>query len=638
MTVSTQESIIRYKGNPSTKVYQIPFRWLEDTDIIIQKQDAAGNIELLTYLTDYTLTGEGQEQGGYVTFVAPFLTTDTIVIQRVVPYTQETDYEENEIFPADSHEAALDKLTMEVQQLAEESSRALKINVFSTVDPEDVVNHVERVYQSVDNIDAVSKDLPNVDVVAENIDAVKNTGNNIQSVITASDNIDSIKKVTSSAAAISITAANIEDVKTTAKNINSVKTTSDNIADIKTNATNITDINTNAANIGSIKQVADIRNNVTLVALNNRKVTTVADNIDNVNAVANNASNINTVASNITDINNAQSNAQIAKDSAISAKTSENNAKDWADKAEDFYNKSETLGDYVQITLTPTPENPISTVTFEKKCSEKQFLSIWVDRVKLLPSEYTLAPDGMSVTLSQPVSSSVPLEVDYFVGMSNTVAEDLQQQINDITAGSLKDAVTTNTDQIITGNKSFTGTITAITQPNTDNSINVATTAYVKNVLDEASPTNMVTTDTKQLITAVKELYTGGEDSYSRPIIITMPTSSDSDPTETKSREIAFMSSEGAADQYEGSLTHTRFLSGESYTGLRARRLVNGEYKNVALGVGVRADGTTYATAPTPPIGDNTNSIATTAYINTKFQVVTALPADADDNTFYFIY
>lgn len=313
MTVSTQENIVKYQGNPSTTVYQIPFRWLEDTDINIQKQLQDGTVEVLTYLTDYTLTGENDEHGGYATFTVAPLATDTIVIQRVVPYTQETDYEENEVFPADSHEEALDKLTMEVQQLAEESSRALKISVFSTVDPEDVINHVERVYESIDNIDTVSKDLPNVDIVADNIDSVNTVAEDIDSVITTATNVEDVKTVAQNKASLNITAANIADVNTVAKDITSVKTTADNIEDVKTNATNITDINTNAVNIGSINQVADIRNNVTLVALNNKKVTTVAENIDNVNVVANNITNVvrtgasidnvNTVAGGIANVN-----------------------------------------------------------------------------------------------------------------------------------------------------------------------------------------------------------------------------------------------------------------------------------------------------------------------------------------------
>ena len=40
--------------------------------------------------------------------------------------------------------------------------------------------------------------------------------------------------------------------------------------------------------------------------------------------------------------------------------------------------------------------------------------------------------------------------------------------------------VTTNTTQTISGNKSFTGTNTAVTPTTTDNSTNIATTAYVR--------------------------------------------------------------------------------------------------------------------------------------------------------------
>ena len=40
---------------------------------------------------------------------------------------------------------------------------------------------------------------------------------------------------------------------------------------------------------------------------------------------------------------------------------------------------------------------------------------------------------------------------------------------------------------------------------------------------------------------------------------------------------------------------------------------------------------------PTPAVSDDTQKPATTAYINTKFQVVAALPLSPDADTFYFI-
>jgi hypothetical protein len=54
-----------------------------------------------------------------------------LIIVRNVPATQETDYLANDPFPAESHERALDKLTMLVQQELTESDRALKIPLSS---------------------------------------------------------------------------------------------------------------------------------------------------------------------------------------------------------------------------------------------------------------------------------------------------------------------------------------------------------------------------------------------------------------------------------------------------------------------------------------------------------------------------
>ena len=43
------------------------------------------------------------------------------------------------------------------------------------------------------------------------------------------------------------------------------------------------------------------------------------------------------------------------------------------------------------------------------------------------------------------------------------------------------------------------------------------------------------------------------------------------------------------------------------------------------------------ATAPTPAVSNNSTEIATTAYVNTKVQQVSALPASPNSNVFYFI-
>ena len=67
-------------------------------------------------------------------------------------------------------------------------------------------------------------------------------------------------------------------------------------------------------------------------------------------------------------------------------------------------------------------------------------------------------------------------------------------------------------------------------------------------------------------------------------------------------------------------------------------RGVNGSWSSVGLGLGVDQNNNDYAFAPTPvSLSSNDNTIATTAWIHNKFQIVDALPANPDSNTFYCI-
>lgn len=53
--------------------------------------------------------------------------------------------------------------------------------------------------------------------------------------------------------------------------------------------------------------------------------------------------------------------------------------------------------------------------------------------------------------------------------------------------------------------------------------------------------------------------------------------------------------------------------------------------------IGFDANDNVFTHAPTPSVSSNNTNIATTAYVNTKFQVVSALPASPDPDTYYFI-
>jgi hypothetical protein len=129
MTVSSSTNRVQYNTNGTTGPWTVPFYFLEDAHLAVTYTTSAGVETLLTLTTNYSVTGAGDEGGGTVTTVTSYAAGGTITILRSVPATQETDYVETDSFPAESHERALDKLTMIVQQQQEVLDRAIVVPV-----------------------------------------------------------------------------------------------------------------------------------------------------------------------------------------------------------------------------------------------------------------------------------------------------------------------------------------------------------------------------------------------------------------------------------------------------------------------------------------------------------------------------
>ena len=115
VSVSSSTSRIVYAGNNSlVTAYAVPFYFEENAHLNAIAKTAAG-VETAVTLTNHT--GAGNENGGTVRTAVAVPATSTLTIYREVPFTQATSYEENDAFPAASHERALDKLTTITQQL-----------------------------------------------------------------------------------------------------------------------------------------------------------------------------------------------------------------------------------------------------------------------------------------------------------------------------------------------------------------------------------------------------------------------------------------------------------------------------------------------------------------------------------------
>ena len=129
MTISTTDSRISYNGNGVTTVFSFPYRFLANGDLVVLSVSSAGVETVKAIVTDYTVTGAGDDAGGTVTMVVAPAVGTRLIIYRDTDITQETDYISGDPFPAETHERALDRLTMIAQEIGSDADRAIKVPV-----------------------------------------------------------------------------------------------------------------------------------------------------------------------------------------------------------------------------------------------------------------------------------------------------------------------------------------------------------------------------------------------------------------------------------------------------------------------------------------------------------------------------
>lgn len=169
MTVSTTTYKIVHQGigGEFDTDFAFNFRILDEDHLVVQIINNSGTLQAQTINVDYTVTGIGNDDAktnytsGTVSFVTAPLATDTIIIKRGTPLTQGVDYIENDNFPAETHEEALDKLTLQAQDMQEQLDRCFKLDYtgeeatdFTLPDP--VANYYLRFNDDADGLEAVA--------------------------------------------------------------------------------------------------------------------------------------------------------------------------------------------------------------------------------------------------------------------------------------------------------------------------------------------------------------------------------------------------------------------------------------------------------------------------------------------------
>ena len=114
MAVESEVSSIEYAGNESTSTgYPIPFPYLDPSHIEVGTLDEDDAFVALG-ADEFTVNEDDDE----VTTDPAIDSADTLVIRRTLPLTQPTVYSSSSPFLPETHEQALDRLAMQIQQLA----------------------------------------------------------------------------------------------------------------------------------------------------------------------------------------------------------------------------------------------------------------------------------------------------------------------------------------------------------------------------------------------------------------------------------------------------------------------------------------------------------------------------------------
>lgn len=284
MTVSNTQARELYTCNGVTTVRTVPFRILDETHLRIVKYTiATGATEDLVLNTDYTVSDVGAANATFTTIGAssPYTSAVKLIAIRNVPLSQQEDYVDNDSFPAESHEEALDKVTMALQQHADILSRAAVFGEFAATNLSCILPTPAEGYGLVwdDDTGTLRNTTTSMATLEEQAEALFDIADEIVTVA----NIDS-EVVT--VAGIAANVSTVAGIAAAVSNVSSISAAVSGVSAISTQVTGVYNIRTN------VTTVAGIATDVTAVANIDADVTTVAGLTSEISTVAGLASEI----------------------------------------------------------------------------------------------------------------------------------------------------------------------------------------------------------------------------------------------------------------------------------------------------------------------------------------------------------
>jgi len=261
MTVTTTETRLSYDADGVTKNFPFPYKFFEANDLLVYTFDEATETSTLLVLNvDYTVTGAGLPNGGeVVTTVAP-ADALTLVIVNDPDIVQEFDYVNADDFPAESHEAALDRLTKICQRLSDRIDRCVSVEDASPEAPPTLAD-VEQISEEAQaSADAAAASAAAAQATADQIEAdATQTATDAANAAVASATADAVAAKDAAETAATNADASKTSAQTSATNAaNSATAASTSAGTAQTAATNAANSATAADNSATAADVAKI--------------------------------------------------------------------------------------------------------------------------------------------------------------------------------------------------------------------------------------------------------------------------------------------------------------------------------------------------------------------------------------------
>jgi hypothetical protein len=114
-----------YNGNGVTTAFEYQFKIYEPEHLRVILIDTNGSETVLNHQHDFTVTGVADDSGGNAVLNVAPASGQKIVLLRGVPFTQDTDLENQGAYYAETVEVRMDLLTMQIQQLKEQTDRSI---------------------------------------------------------------------------------------------------------------------------------------------------------------------------------------------------------------------------------------------------------------------------------------------------------------------------------------------------------------------------------------------------------------------------------------------------------------------------------------------------------------------------------